>query len=108
LGDRDLILIKVGEITFPMPPGHFNAIFLDDVQKLVTDDYKVAFKEAKKQDAFFFWNHSNWKSPDGKWEQDGIAVWFDEHTELLNDGMMMGLESTSMVPRKKPDHACQF
>ena len=88
----DLILIKGGEITFPMPPGHVNALFLEDVQKLVTNDYNVAFEEAKKQDAFFFWNHSNWKSPDSKWEQDGIAIWFDLHTELLEKDMLMGME----------------
>ena len=92
LENSELILIRGGEITFGTPPGHSNALFLIEVQKLVTNDSKVAFSEAKKQDAFFFWNHSNWKSPNSKWEQDGIAIWFDEHTELLNDGLMMGME----------------
>jgi len=87
-----LIVIRGGEITFPMPPGHFNALFLEDVQKLVTNDFSLAFEEAKKQDAFFIWNHSNWKSPNKKWEQDGISIWFDLHSELLDKGMMMGME----------------
>ena len=90
--NSDLIVIKGAEITFPMPPGHMNALFLSDAEKLDTKEYMDAFNEAKKQDAFFFWNHSNWKSPDNKWEQNGIAQWFDVHTELMNKGMLMGLE----------------
>jgi len=90
--NTELIVIKGAEITFPMPPGHVNALFLSDAEKLDTKEYMEAFEEAKKQDAFFFWNHSNWKTPDKAWEQDGIAQWFDEHTELMNKGMLMGLE----------------
>jgi len=92
LGNRDLILIRGGEITFPLPPGHFNALFLTEVQKLVTKDYNVAFEEAIKQDAFIFWNHSDWRGRNSQWVFDGNAVWFDEHTELLNNGVMMGME----------------
>lgn len=88
----DLLVIKGAEITFPVPPGHVNSLFLTDAEKLDTKTYQEAYDEAKKQDAFFFWNHSNWKSPDKKYEQDGIAQWFDVHTEMLKNGMLQGLE----------------
>ena len=43
-----------------MPPGHFNAIFLNDSNPLEQKAYKDAFNEAKKQGAFIFWNHPGW------------------------------------------------
>jgi len=93
----EIIIIKGTEITFPMPPGHVNALFLTDAEKLDTKKYMEAFEEAKKQDAFFIWNHSNWKSPNAKYEQDGIAIWFDAHNELLEKGMLHGLEVVNGV-----------
>ena len=36
---------------------HFNAIFLSDSNPLEQTDYRDAFIEAKKQNAFIFWNH---------------------------------------------------
>ncbi len=92
LGDRDLILIKGGEITHKMPPGHFNALFLTEVQKVSSEDSQLAFKEARRQNAFIFWNHPNWRGRNSKWDMDGISVWFDEHTKLFEDGTMMGIE----------------
>lgn len=97
LGKSDLILIKGGEITFGMPPGHFNALFLTDVMKLAVNDPKVAFEEAMKQDAFIFWNHPNWRSAKRHPDFDGVSVWFDEHTELLESGVMMGMEIVNGV-----------
>ena len=47
-------MINGSEITRDMPPGHANAIFLKDANKLVVDDFMDAFYEAKKQDAFIF------------------------------------------------------
>ena len=47
-----ILLIKGSEITRPMAPGHFNAIFLSDSNPLEKENYKDAFNEAKKQDAF--------------------------------------------------------
>jgi len=32
--EKDIILIKAGEITRSMPPGHLNALFLEDVNRL--------------------------------------------------------------------------
>jgi len=82
-----ILLIRGGEITRKMPPGHSNALFLKDVNKLDTADWKDAFAEAKKQEAFVFWNHPGWKA-----QQPDTIRWFDEHTKLLEQGMIQGIE----------------
>jgi 3',5'-nucleoside bisphosphate phosphatase len=82
-----IILIRGSEITRAMPPGHSNAIFLKDCNALDTETYMEAFKEAKKQGAFIFWNHPSW------WrQQPDTTMWFKEHTELQRNGMMHGIE----------------
>jgi len=82
-----LILIKGAEITRSMPPGHFNAIFLKDVDPLDTEDWRDAIKAANEQGAFVFWNHPGWEAqaPNG-------AKWYDEHTELYEQGQFQGIE----------------
>ncbi len=87
-----LIVIKGAELTYHSPPGHFNALFLRDAQKLDTTDFWYAFEEAKKQGAFLIWNHSIWKAPDSTFIQNGIAEWTNTHTKLFNKGMIMGME----------------
>ena len=89
--NTDLIVIKGAEITQGMPPGHINAIFMKDAA-IDQADYFKSFREAKAQGAFIFWNHPLWRSPDKKWEQDGIAQWFDTHTDLVKSGILMGIE----------------
>lgn len=100
----DLIVIKGGEISFSAPHGHNNALFLSEAQKLETGDPKSSFEEAKKQDPFFFWNHSNWRSPNAKWEQDGIAIWGETQDELIEKGMLMGLEVVNAHNYNKEAH----
>ncbi len=100
----DLIVIRGGEITFSAPYGHNNALFLSEAQKLDTGDPLSSLKEAKKQDAFFFWNHSNWRSPNSKWEQDAIAIWGKEQDKLLKKGMLMGLEVINAHNYNKEAH----
>ncbi len=88
-GDKlDIIVIKGSEITRGMPPGHCNAIFLKDASKLKTENWKDAFLAAKEQDAFIFWNHPGWKAQ----QPDGVPRWYDEHTWLLENGMLNGIE----------------
>ncbi len=83
---KGIILVKGGEITFGLNPGpgHANALFLQDVNKLQSDDWRESFNEAKKQGAFIFWNHPGWAV-------DTIR-WYKEHTKLLNGGMLHGIE----------------
>ena len=81
-----LLLIRAAEITRSMPPGHFNALFLKDVDPLDTPDWRDAFKAAVDQDAFIIWNHPGWRQP------GEIPIWYDEHTELYDKGWFKGIE----------------
>jgi 3',5'-nucleoside bisphosphate phosphatase len=84
----DLIVVNGSEITREMPPGHNNAIFITDANKLLKDDPLEAFKEAKNQGAFVFWNHPNWVAQ----TKDGIAKLTDLHRQLIRDKMLHGIE----------------
>lgn len=81
---RGILLIRAAEITRETPPGHFNAIFLDDINPLDTEDLLDSMAAAAKQGAFIFWNHPGWK-PDKK-------GWFDTHTTLYEKKYMRGIE----------------
>lgn len=82
-----ILLIKGSEITRPMAPGHFNAIFLKDSNPLETEKYQDSFDAAKQQDAFIFWNHPGWDR-----QQPDSTRWWPEHTELYKKGCMHGIE----------------
>ena len=84
---RGIILVKGSEITRDMPPGHSNAIFITNSDELDKPDFMNAFAAAKAQGAFFFWNHPCWDS-----QQPNVTQWFAEHTKLLEQGMMHGIE----------------
>ena len=84
---RNLILIRGSEITRAMPPGHFNAIFLKNSDELDKEDWRLSFAEAKKQDAFIFWNHPAWDA-----QQPDTTLWWPEHTEIYNNGWLQGIE----------------
>ncbi|HLR31284.1 MAG TPA: PHP domain-containing protein, partial [Fodinibius sp.] len=73
--DEDLIIIHGSEITRSMPPGHSNAVFIEDANKILVDDAMDAFREAKKQGAFIFWNHPFWLSQ----AADGMPPLSDMH-----------------------------
>jgi hypothetical protein len=87
-GTHDLVIVKGSEITRKMPPGHNNAIFLSDPNKLLVDDSIQVFREAKKQGAFTFWNHPNW-TPQRK---DGMATLTDVHRLLIREKLLDGIE----------------
>jgi hypothetical protein len=83
-----LLFIRGAEITRKMPPGHINAIFLKDANRLRVDDWRKCVEEAAAQGAFLFWNHPGWSGQ----QPDGVSRWYPEHTELLEKGLMMGIE----------------
>ena len=62
-------------------------ILLSDSNPLEQKDYKDAFREAKKQGAFMFWNHPGWDS-----QQPDTTKWWPEHTALYQEGCMHGIE----------------
>lgn len=80
-----ILLIKATEITRDTPPGHFNALFLSDVNPLDTEDFVEAVKRANDQGAFVFWNHQGWKG-----EEKG--AWLDVHTKLHENELFQGME----------------
>ena len=86
--NSELMVINGSEITREMPPGHANAIFIKDANKLMVDDPIDAYREARKQDAFIFWNHPYWasQSPDASVPLDQL------HLELIQDGLLEGIE----------------
>jgi 3',5'-nucleoside bisphosphate phosphatase len=85
--DYNIILVRGGEITRDMPPGHLNAIFLDDVNKLDTKDPYDAIMEAHRQGAFITWNHPGWKA-----QQPDTCLMFDEIKDLIERGLFMELK----------------
>jgi len=82
--DRGILLVRGAEITRDTPPGHFNAIFLEDAAPLDTKELLDAIAAANKQGAFIWWNHPGWKP-----EKKG---WFEIHTELYEKKFLHGIE----------------
>ncbi len=89
--NHDLIVIHGAEITRDLPPGHSNALFIQDANQLVHDDYIDAFREAKKQGAFIFWNHPNWVGQNTQ----GITELSPIHEALIKEGLLHGVEVTN-------------
>ena len=86
--DHNLIIIHGSEITRRMPPGHSNAIFIIDANRLLISDSVAVFKEAKRQGAFTFWNHPNWTAQ----RADGIASLTSMHQMLIREKLLDGIE----------------
>ncbi|NND78850.1 MAG: PHP domain-containing protein, partial [Maribacter sp.] len=65
--DHELLIVPGSEITRSEPVGHSNAVFIKDANLLMGNQPELPFWEAKKQDAFVFWNHPAWhaQSPTG-------------------------------------------
>jgi hypothetical protein len=85
---HDLMVVRGAEITRSMPPGHSNAIFIQDANKLLIDDPMAAFEEANRQGAFTFWNHPNYIAQ----REDGVAALTDMHRDLIRRNLLHGIE----------------
>jgi len=103
--NKNLIVINGGEISPRVSPYHNNVIFLEDVNKLpinymketkkefvmkdeINDEELMApFIEAKKQDAFIFYNHPGWPR-----EDNDTTLFTSFHKELLDQGLLDGVE----------------
>jgi 3',5'-nucleoside bisphosphate phosphatase len=86
--ERNILLIKGVEITREMPTGHFNALFVQDANKLTDPDVMKVMEEANRQGAFIFWNHPGWK----KQQPDGVPKFHPIHEELLKKKWLHGVE----------------
>ena len=86
--NSDVLVLNGSEITRDMPPGHANAIFIKDANKLITEDPLDAYLEARKQDAFIFWNHPYC----GSQSPDASVPFSQTHKTLLAEGLIEGIE----------------
>ncbi len=84
---RNIILVKGGEISRGMPPGHLNAIFVTDVNALNVPDWMDAIGEAVRQGGFVMWNHPGWRK-----QQPEVTRWMAEHEAIWEKGWMHGIE----------------
>lgn len=67
--EYDILLVKATEVTRETPPGHYNALFLNDINPVDTEEFLDAIEAANQQKAFVFWNHHTWKgAAKGQWE----------------------------------------
>ncbi len=82
-----MILIRAGEITRSMPPGHLNALFLSDVNQLDVEDPEDAVNAALQQGAFVFWNHPGWEA-----QQPDDTVMFPVHQRWIKEKKIHGME----------------
>jgi len=86
--EERLQVINGSEITREMPPGHINAVFVKDANKLLHKDSLTGIQEANKQNAFVFWNHPNWDAH----RIDGIARLEPFHNFLISNKLLHGIE----------------
>ena len=83
-----IIVVNGAEVTRSNPLGHANAIYLKDANALLMDDPATVIREAKKQDAFVFWNHPSWPTKD----TDGMVKLRNIHKTLIDEHMFDGIE----------------
>jgi hypothetical protein len=92
-----LILIRGTEITkSTMPPGHFNAIFVKDVNPIaeVVSDWKKMLAVATEQGGFVTWNHPGWVAPNSGGLAAGVPMSFTaEHEDVRKKGHLHGIEA---------------
>jgi len=84
---HNLLLIKASEITRHMSPGHLNAFFIDDANKLDKNKVEKVFDEVKAQNGLMIWNHPGWKA-----QQADTCLIYDIHKKLIKEGRLHGME----------------
>ncbi len=86
--NHELIIIRGSEITRGAPIGHNNAVFISDANKMLKEKAEDAFKEAKNQGAFIFWNHPAWTAQSSQ----GNPILSDFQKERIQAGELHGIE----------------
>ncbi len=90
---HDLLIIHGVEITLKMPPGHANALFVNDANTIKDDDVLTAYRNARAQGAFIYWNHPHWVNQ----QKDGIPVISKLHQQLIDEDLLHGIEVVNDV-----------
>lgn len=93
---QPLIVINGSEITkLVIQPGHMNAVFITDANKLLPrpgltppDAAREQLKEANAQGGFTFWNHPYWTSQ----TPNGVATLDPLQAEFIKSGLLHGIE----------------
>ncbi len=86
--EHNLLLIHGSEITRSAPMGHNNAVFISDANPLLQEKAEMAFAEAKKQNAFVFWNHPAWYAQSPK----GTPILSDFQNDRIKNNELHGIE----------------
>ena len=93
--ESGILLIRGSEITRDTPPGHFNAVVIEDASGFVENREKgnlemdkVAIDKAADQDAFIFWNHPGWKANSA----EGSYEWIPFVEAIYSEGKLHGIE----------------
>ena len=90
--ENNILLIKGTEVTRDTPPGHFNALFIDNDKNLVADRSNAldekAIQAVVDQKAFIFWNHPGWKATQIK----GSYEWIPFVEKMYQDKNLHGIE----------------
>lgn len=92
-----IMLIKGTEITRGTPPGHFNAVFINDVDPIDTGEFMDAVQAATEQGGFVFWNHPGWKGPE-------LGQWKKVHQTLYENKWLGGVEVLNGTQYYAPAH----
>ena len=103
---KKVLVIRGAEISPRVPPYHNNALFLTDANSLSSEYMKewkkkfvmkeniakselmAPFLEAKKQDAFVFYNHPGYSW----WDKKDTSIFTSFHQELLDKKILGGVE----------------
>lgn len=90
--EQNLLLIKGTEVTRNTPPGHFNALFIQDDKNLVADRASEldnqAIQAVVDQKAFIFWNHPGWKAT----QIEGSYEWIPFVDKMFKEKNLHGIE----------------
>ena len=103
--NHDVLVIPGAEITRGMPPGHVNAVFIQDANALLVDSYDYgnakndsekaqtgalkSIKVANEQGAFVFWNHPYFPPVDNP---GGELLMGPVHKKLFKRKQLHGIE----------------
>ena len=90
-----ILLLPGLEVTREVPTGHYNMLFIEDVNPLVkhinhdnprdTTTIVDILSAGKAMGAFIFWNHPTYQNPNG-------AEWHPVQQKLYEKGLIMGIE----------------
>lgn len=86
--DHELLIVHGVEITRSAPMGHSNAIFIEDANTILAKDSLSPFQEARRQNAFVFWNHPAWPAQSPK----GNPILSSFQKDRIENGELHGIE----------------